>query len=326
MKEIIRLFPEPFLPILKQQVDWSSVQELRIRVQKPIEILDRHGYRSLGMNRLRPEDLSYMLNQISQFSLYRFKDELREGFITVEGGHRVGLAGKANTIDEGVDTLKHISFMNIRVARATVGQAEELLPYLYQQGRWCSTLLIGPPHSGKTTLLRGLSKSIGSSNKMHEAVKVSVVDERSELAASLRGIPQLDVGERTDVMDACPKAEGMMMMIRSMSPDVLIVDEIGSEQDAKAINEAMLTGVEVICSIHGGSLESIQKRPSVQSLIERKIFERFIVLERIRPGSAGNAVILNGDGEEMAVHRGRWRSDGMDRSRNRLDSNYVGRF
>lgn len=324
MKEIIRLFPESFQLALLQQVDWGCVQELRIRVNQPIEVLDQHRHRTLGARPLQPEDLLYVLNQISQFSLYRYKDELREGFITVEGGHRVGLAGKANTVNEGVDTLKHISFMNIRVARSTIGQAEELLPYLFEGGRWCSTLLIGPPHSGKTTLLRGLAKLMGSTNSVHPSVKVAVVDERSELAASLRGIPQLDIGERTDVMDACPKAEGMMMMVRSMSPEVLVVDEIGSEQDAKAIHEAMLTGVEVICSVHGEGLTSIEKRPSVSPLLEREIFQRFVVLERIRPGGVGKAVILDAKGERIGECRGGRKPHAMVRGRNYSNRDYVG--
>ncbi|MCA0970118.1 stage III sporulation protein AA [Halobacillus litoralis] len=304
MREIIRLFPEPFQLRLKQEVDWNKVQELRVRVNQPIEVLDRHQHRSLGSQLVEPKDVTYMLNQISQFSLYRFKDELREGFITVEGGHRVGLAGKANTVNEEVETLKHISFMNIRVARSTTGQAEQLLPYLMEEGRWCSTLLIGPPHSGKTTLLRGLAKSISTPQDGRQASKVAIVDERSELAASLRGVPQLDVGRRTDVMDACPKAEGMMMMIRSMSPEVLIVDEIGSEEDARAIHEATLTGVEVICSVHGDRLEKVKKRPSVEKLVREQIFERFIVLHRIRPGQAGTIRILNARGEMMAECKG----------------------
>ena len=324
MKEIVRLFPEHLQPLLQKGVDWSAVQELRIRVNRKVETLGQYGHKMLGEHVMQPSDLSYMLNQISQFSLYRFKDELREGFITVEGGHRVGLAGKANTVNDHVDTLKHISFMNIRVARSSSGQAEQLVPYLYENGKWLTTLIIGPPHSGKTTLLRGLASIIGSEHHLCPASKVALVDERSELAASLRGVPQLDVGERTDVMDACPKAEGMMMMIRSMSPEVLIVDEIGGTKDAEAIREAMLTGVDVMCSIHGDSLETLQKRPSAQSLISEGVFERFVILDRMRPNVPGRAVIYRNDGRVLAECERRNR-DAVDRSRHRVNRHHVGR-
>ncbi|WP_281975661.1 stage III sporulation protein AA [Halobacillus litoralis] len=325
MKEIIRLFPSPIQHLLKSEVCWKSVQEIRLRVDRPIEILDSSHHQKLKGTLMTPENLSFVLNQISQFSLYRFKDELKEGFITIEGGHRVGLAGKANTHHNEVDTLKHISFMNIRVAKATSGQVESLVPYLYKDGKWQSTLIIGPPHSGKTTVLRELSKYIGSSHRGYQAAKVAVVDERSEIAASMKGVPQLEVGERTDVMDACPKAEGMMMMIRSMSPDVLIVDEIGGETDALAVREATFTGVDVICSIHGNSLSGVRKRPSANRLIEEQIFERYLILERMTPAKRRGLTILDQSGQVLATWKGS-DSGAMDRSRHHTDGHYVSRF
>ncbi|SFJ21854.1 stage III sporulation protein AA [Halobacillus dabanensis] len=324
MKEIIRLFPPSFQQLLKKQVGWEKVQEIRLRVGRPIEILDNTHHRLVGSPVMTPENLSFVLNQISQFSLYRFKDELKEGFITIEGGHRVGLAGKANTNHDQVETLKHISFMNIRIAKATSGHVERLVPYLYSDERWLSTMIIGPPHSGKTTLLRELARYIGSHRPGYSAAKVAIVDERSEIAASMRGIPQLDVGDRTDVMDACPKAEGMMMMIRSMSPEVIIVDEIGGKKDADAVREATFTGVEVICSIHGQGLSGVEKRPSAKSLLEEKIFDRYIVLERLTPGKGGVWEVLDESGQVLAQWKGRGK-DAMDRSRHHIDRHYMGR-
>lgn len=325
MKEIIRLFPDHFQLLLTKQVNWKSVQEVRLRAHRQVEIIDSNKNVMVTGSTLTTDDLSYVLNQISQFSLYRFKDQLKEGFITIEGGHRVGLAGKANTVNDQVDTLKHISFMNIRVARSSPGQADRIIPYLYDKGRWASTMIIGPPHSGKTTLLRELAHKIGSGHSTHQASKVAIVDERSEIAASLRGVPQLDVGFRTDVMDACPKSEGMMMMIRSMSPEVLIVDEIGGMKDANAIREATYTGVEVICSIHGDSFTSVKKRPSTKSLIEEGIFDRYLLLERLSPRNTGTLSVLDEGGQVLAHFKGRaW--NGMDRGSPDIDRNYVGRF
>ncbi|MFQ3542809.1 stage III sporulation protein AA [Halobacillus rhizosphaerae] len=325
MKEIIRLFPEHFQLLLTKNVNWKSVQELRLRVHQAIEVLDAQGMQRIKGQEMSQKDLSYVLNQISQFSLYRFKDELKEGFITIEGGHRIGLAGKANTVDNEIETLKHISFMNIRVARSAPGQAEQFIPYLYDHDQWSNTLIIGPPHSGKTTLLREITKWIATDNPQSSASKVALVDERSEIAASLQGIPQLEVGERTDVMDACPKAEGMMMMIRSMSPEVLVVDEIGGMKDADAVREAIFTGVQIICTIHGHNLSSVMNRPSAKTLIEERIFNRYIVLERLRPDKKGSALVLDEMGQTIAHLKGR-SSRAMDRSHYHFNGNNVGRF
>ncbi|MYL19741.1 stage III sporulation protein AA [Halobacillus litoralis] len=324
MKEILRLFPPSFQKVLLEKVGWGRVQEIRLRVERPIEVISSSGYSVLDSLPVTADHLSYVLNQISQFSLYRFKDELKEGFITIEGGHRVGLAGKANTQEDKVETLKHISFMNIRVARSTKGQVSSLLPHLYDEKGWRSALIIGPPHSGKTTLLRELASVIGSPTGSYPSSKVAVVDERSEIAASLRGVPQLDVGARTDVMDACPKADGMMMMIRSMSPDVLIVDEIGGEKDARAVQEAVYTGVKVICSIHGTGVESVSRRPSVSGLLHDQVFERYINLERLSAGSAITWKVYNHVGQVLGEGEG-GRMDGVDGRRYHSNRYNTGR-
>ncbi|CDQ17906.1 stage III sporulation protein AA [Halobacillus karajensis] len=324
MKEIIRLFPPSIQRLLKKEVCWKSVQEIRLRIGRSIEVLESTQYRSIHNTGMTAENLSFVLNQISQFSLYRFKDELKEGFITIEGGHRVGLAGKANTHQDHVETLKHISFMNIRVAKSTPGQVKQLIPYLNTSGQWLSTMVIGPPHSGKTTLLREIARYIGSDNPNNLASKVAIVDERSEIAASTRGVPQLDVGFRTDVMDACPKAEGMMMMIRSMSPEVLVVDEIGGMKDAEALREATYTGVEVICSVHGHNFASVKKRPSVKQLIEEEVFKRYIVLDRLSPENQGGCKVLDQSGQALAQWKGR-DLNAVDRSGHHIDRHYMGR-
>src|SRR5690625_4343679 len=225
----------------------------------------------------------FMINQLSEYSLYRMEDELREGYITIMGGHRVGLAGKVNTYDGNVKAIQHITFFNIRIAKEKRDLAIPIIPYLYHK-EYFNTLLIGPPLSGKTTLLRDLARLIASGWQKIEPRKVCVIDERSEIAASIKGVPQHNLGLRTDVMDACPKAEGMMMLIRSMSPDILVVDEIGSKEDVRALLEAIHAGVVVICTIHGQSLLELKKRPSLQPIFEQNIFDRFIILEKnIRP-------------------------------------------
>lgn len=281
MKEIIYLFPEPIRSIIDTHIasNWHMLQEIRIRIHQPIEFVYDHKSEWLERVVITKTEITHIINQISEFSLYRLEDELREGYITIEGGHRVGLAGKVNTESGTVKALQHITFLNIRIAKQTIGSASEIIPYLFENG-YSHTLIVGPPQTGKTTIIRDLSRLISSGWGGRDACKVGIIDERSEIGASIKGIPQHDLGRRTDILDACPKADGMMMMIRSMSPEILIVDEIGSEKDVHALLEAVHAGVIVICTVHGNALHDLEGRPSLKPLFKQKIFKRIIVLER----------------------------------------------
>lgn len=181
--------------------------------------------------------------------------------------------------------IRDVASFNIRIAKEQVGIADPLIPYVYD-GRWCHTMIIGSPQTGKTTLLRDVARLISSGTERIPAQKVAIVDERSEIAGCVKGIPQFSFGPRLDVLDACPKAEGMMMMIRSMSPDVIIVDEIGREEDSEAVLEAANAGVSVWTTVHGRSIKDVQQRPTLGSVMEQKVFERFIELTNIpHPGA-----------------------------------------
>ncbi|MUK87158.1 stage III sporulation protein AA [Ornithinibacillus sp. L9] len=286
MQEILRLFPNEIQYGIQTKLEnrWDKLQEIRLRLNQPIEFIFDDGVEWLHTFKPSRKDGMYMVNQLSEFSLYRLEDELREGYITIEGGHRVGLSGKVNTLGGSVKAIQHISFLNIRIAKQKIGVAKSIIPYLYER-KYLSTLFVGAPQSGKTTLIRDITRIIASGWKNVSPRKVGVIDERSEIAASIKGIPQHDVGIRTDVMDACPKAEGMMMMVRSMSPEILVVDEIGSEKDVEALLEAINAGVVVICTIHGQSLDELKKRPSIQPLLQHRVFKRIILLDNNRnPG------------------------------------------
>lgn len=280
----------------------SALEEIRLRQGKALQIYAGHMEAFLNENgevrkgaeqgmMVTGEDMRQTLQLITRSSLYALEEELRRGFITVTGGHRIGIAGRAVLSAEGlVRTLKDITALNIRIGREKIGSADRLREFVVNldQGGIYNTLLISPPQCGKTTLLRDLARQI-SYGILHPAVKgkkVGIVDERSELAGCVQGVPQHDVGPRTDVLDACPKAEGMVMMIRSLSPHVLITDEIGRMEDSEAILEAIHAGVQVISTVHGSGLTEVGKRPALRPLLQAGAFSRYIVLSRRRgPGT-----------------------------------------
>jgi len=296
MEEILRLFPKELNEKIKVQImgRWNDLQEIRFRPNQPIELI--FDKQVVWVEDIIPDqkDRLFILNQLSEYSLYRMEDELREGYITIEGGHRVGLAGKVNTSGGLVKAIHHITFLNIRIAKEKIGVALPIMPYIYKK-KYLNTLFIGPPQSGKTTLIRDVSRLIATGWRNIPAGKVGIIDERSEISAAIKGVPQHNVGLRTDVMDACPKAEGMMMLIRSMSPEVIIVDEIGSTNDIDAIMEAINAGVIVICTIHGQTVAELEKRPSLKAVFQQHIFQRMVILGKERhPGHVQQIYDENG--------------------------------
>lgn len=294
------LFPESIRLILLKlpKVTLEHLEEIRIREERPLEInaggrhhfLDRDGGMSLKPHEAyKPtrEDTRRLLDMISNHSLYTMEEELRKGFITIPGGHRVGLVGRTVLSGGKVEHIRDISGFNVRIAKEIRGAADDILPFLLdrKRGRVMHTLILSPPQQGKTTLLRDLARQIsygswGRSQMKWAGLKVGIIDERSEIAGCQRGVPGFDVGPRTDVLDGCPKAEGMMMMIRSMSPDVLIVDEIGRPEDAEAVVEALHAGISVIATAHGSSIQDISGRPGLSALVENRRLEMYAVLSR----------------------------------------------
>lgn len=232
-----------------------------------------------------PQDIGDMLVFISRYSLFAFEEEVKNGFITIEGGHRVGLSGQAVFYGGGLKTIRNISYLNIRISHEKKGCALHLVPYLYRekdmrQSGVYNTLIISPPGRGKTTLLRDMIRLLSNGTDGHAGLKVCVVDERSELAGCYRGIPQNDVGMRTDVLDGCPKSSGMMLVIRTMSPQVVAVDELGSKEDAQAAAYAVHCGCSIIGSVHAQDMEELAQKPVLQEMAAQACFERYLVIGR----------------------------------------------
>ncbi|WP_353095892.1 stage III sporulation protein AA [Tissierella praeacuta] len=285
----------------------EKVEEIRLRNEGPLTI--SYGAKDYFISRdssvssvpskamvVKEEHIKNTFQIISNYSVYAYEEEIRNGFITIKGGHRVGIGGKVIYGPNGVETIKNISSLNIRIGKEILGVSDSIIPYLVKEPRiFYNTLIISPPQCGKTTLLRdivrNLSNGFGLLNS--NGLKVSVVDERSEIAGMYKGIAQNDIGIRTDVLDGCLKSDGIIMAIRALSPDIIAVDEIGSKKDVDAINEALRAGIKLIATIHGSSMEEIMNKSSMRELFEEKIFERFIILDRSR-GVGSIKEILDG--------------------------------
>lgn len=273
--EIIKILPVRIKKeMMHREEMFKEAQEIRVRIGKKIHIITGREDRELVMNsttdEITPGDIREMTEFISGYSMYACEDELRNGFITLKGGHRVGITGEVVTENGQIKTIKNIASFNIRISRELKGCADELMKYA--DG---NLLIISPPRAGKTTLLRDLLRQI-SGRPMEN---VGIVDERSEIAACYRGKPENDVGERTDVLDCCPKPEGMLMLLRAMSPTVIGVDELGKKEDVEAVLRVVNCGVRVIATIHGENLEEIRRKEVFQELFKEGIFHHYIILE-----------------------------------------------
>lgn len=260
----------------------NQAQEIQLRVSRPVTICCPGGIYFLkaggGVGCLVQEscvvsdrsDLEETFRILCENSVYSHEKEIRSGYLTLRGGHRAGICGTAVFQNGAVSGMKDISSINIRVAREVPGCADMLLNRLKDTIRG-GLLLAGPPSSGKTTILRDIARQL-SSGMRGNIRKVAVVDERGEIAGSFRGIPQNDVGVCCDVLDGYPKAEGILMAVRALSPQYVICDEIGSVEETNAVVQSLNAGVSVIASIHAGSAGEILRRKQAAAMLETGAF------------------------------------------------------
>ena len=278
-----------------------NIEEIRLRAQKPL-ILNANNKdyfynekdNDLVIKMDKPyivtrEDIEQTFQIICKYSIHTFMDDITKGFITLRGGHRVGIVGKAIVENGQVKNIKHISSLNIRISREIIGCSDKILDHIIKDNNQVNnTLIISPPQCGKTTLLRDIVRNLSNGNKRFgfKGTKVALIDERNEIGGSYLGVPQMDVGIRTDIIETCPKDIGIIMLLRSMSPNVIVTDEIGNEKEVKALYTALNGGVSLITTVHGDSIDDIKGRKELSHLLDRELFKKVIILSaRKGPGT-----------------------------------------
>ena len=248
--QVWNLLAEKIRKLVEESVsNPEELQEIRIRTGQPL-LIQMKGQERVLPDPVHPylvtkEDIGETMGYICHYSLYAYENELKQGFITVEGGHRVGVAGKVIIENEKVKNIQYISSLNVRISHEVLGCADALIPYITENKQICHTLIISPPCCGKTTLIRDLIRQISDGN---------------------------------EYIKGCPKAEGMIMLIRSMAPRVIAVDEIGTSEDIHAIEYAMQCGCRLIASVHSLDMDEASKKPILGDLIRRRMFQRYVVL------------------------------------------------
>ena len=258
-------------------------EEFRLRAGRPLAVLLPEGEQTLG-DTVAQEDLEALCDLATDYSRYAAEETLRQGYLSVRGGFRVGLCGTAVMKDGANTTLRDLSSAAVRIARQRRGIGEDIVPRLFRDGRYQNTLLLSPPGGGKTTLLRDLVRCLSTGGPGRPGLRVSLIDERGEVAVMVRGVPQMDVGPRTDVLDACPKALGIPMALRAMNPQVIAVDEITAEADLRAAVQAAGCGAGLLATIHAANVSELGQRPLYRQLLSEGVFRLAVCIRRSETG------------------------------------------
>jgi len=291
-RQAVSVLPEP-LRTIALEVDgpcMARTEEIRLRAGRVPTLVLPEGERPIpGAGQVSAQELERLVEIASRWSVHAVLEQLRRGYLTLEGGHRLGLCGTAVMEGERIHALRDISGADLRVARQMPGIARKIAEKLFQGGQLCNSLILAPPGAGKTTLLRDLIRCI-SIGEAGPPLRVSVADERGELAAAWRGQAQMELGHQTDVMDGCPKAVAIPLLLRGMNPQVIAVDEITAPEDIRAMERAVGCGVALLATAHARGPQDLKDRPLYREMMERKIFRRMVTI-RVEQGARSFQVV-----------------------------------
>lgn len=274
--KILEYFPIEIGQLIQnniEQFEMNELEEIRIRVSKPI-ILKLANREKIINYKVSTQDILKILENITENSLYSYQKQICSGYISLKGGHRVGITGNVVMEDEKIININYIYSLNFRIAKQVLGAADYIKEKVIENNNIYNTLIVSPPGAGKTTILRDLIRQI-SKNKT-----IGVVDERGEIAAMYKNEPQNDMGLKVDILSNVSKDIGIRMLVRSMAPDIICADEIGTKNDVEAIKYAVTSGVKGIFTAHGNNIESIKNSPILKELIEIKLIDRIIFLDK----------------------------------------------
>lgn len=285
MNNILKLLSSNLKNIVSKQslILGSDTVEIRLRINSPILVKKIKNNLFLDENyKVSKRDIDDTVANLTRNSIHAFEKEIKSGYITIEGGHRVGLGGDCIYDGENFKGFKNITSLNIRIAREYKGCSENSIKYFINSSKNIyNTLIIGPPLSGKTTFIRDLCANLsdGVRNPYFEGCDITLIDERGEISAIYNGVPQMYVGGRTDVLSYCMKKEGFVMGIRALSPKIIISDELGSKDDFEILQYALKSGVNIITTAHGFSIEDVKKNLYMKTIIDNNFFDRAIILK-----------------------------------------------
>lgn len=253
----------------------NQIREIRIRVNQKVRI--KTDTEIITDIIYTEKDMDEFFMYICHDSVYAYEEERKQGFITIEGGNRVGIAGEIGVTADGQYMIKAVRYINIRIAHEIKGISEKIIEYIIdKKGEAYNTLIISSPGRGKTTLLRDIVRNISDTSVIKGDIDIGVIDERGEIAGAVRGVATLDCGQNTDIITGGNKKTGINILIRTFSPKIIVIDEIGQENDAEAIFKAGVCGCKIIATIHGKNYQDVCFRKDMKDIIDKDIFNRFI--------------------------------------------------